>query len=1400
MPWRCMPFFACNRQIDSLDKRQCNLQTIPHDIERYSRSLEELLLDMNHIKELPKSLFRLHKLRRLGLSDNDIYRLPPDIASLHNLVELNLSRNDISDIPEDLKVCRQLLILDMSSNPIARLPDSITHVISLTHLALNDTSLTKLPQDIGQLSNLKSLEVRENHLRSLVPSIAQLVHLQRFDLGQNELDELPPEIGSLRSLQELYVDENSLESLPEAILRCKALEQLDVSSNRLMRLPEDIGELENLTDLTVSHNCLSALPNSIGKMKRLAILKLDDNNLTSLTPAIGSCIHLIELFLMQNLLTELPSTIGNLQKLQNLNCDKNHLRTIPSLIGSCFSLAVLSMRDNEIEELPLEIGKCEKLRVLDMCNNRLQYLPYTINVLFNLQALWLSENQSQAMLKLTTEQDPRTGMRVLTCYLLPQQSATVHDMNKMPNKSFVGGPKVHFGDMEREHEDESTGLLGNFERHDTPHPKPHTHGPKHKKQLVDGHIIHHEDDKKQPTNIALTKKVSEDRTNDPSHLASTSQGPRSALKHPPVLNVYTPERAAEITTTDTDKNSETKRIRIPRDPNNGLGLSIAGGIESTPFILNDAGIFISKLTPGGAAERAGLKVGDKMLEVNGNSMLDQRHDFAVQCIQKPVDSIELVVLREVSAVKVAPLARAGSLTNGVATPQENLNRSLNSSMASTSTSSSTGKEVISMSITRESSGSTGFGITTTNDGESSIMISSITPKGPADQNGKIQVGDHILSINGTNVRGATLDQALALLTGSHGNEIYLVVQRDTGARVSSPIRRSPASTTLPKTATSPTNGTTSFGSTRPLPYGDKSLDNIVEEVELVRDEKNSLGLSVVGGIDHCSHPFGTENPGVFISKIANNSPAARSSRLRVGDRILSVNGKNVEQSKHNEAVEALKKSGQVLKLRVRHDPQPLGLREVVFRRRSNAPIGLSICGGINSPPANPHDSTDEGIFIERVEKGSAADESARLKPGLRILEVNDDSLLGCTQMEAANLLRNTGSTIRLLICDGFNPELEETARRFSPDPAIYTQKIHPSREETRPLVSKSLSPSGVGLTSTIPSSPLFDDKPLATSSPIPSSQTSFTRNEESLLHNGHNGHSTTTTASSPIATSPISSKFSSTTFSAATSASRLPPPVAPKPKPLSEQNLNSTPTPGTPPENLTFSSKIRRFDTSTQGNTNSTSTTSLGSTVLPSKRPLLSEEDLRKIREDESRRILPQNQATTPEQQNSFEHLLNNSPVPAHSGPSVVRTKKAENRLLAASPSLIPSTLGGEPLNTIEQRALEQQKRQEWRQARLASLEAEAARAEEVMNRVQQINSRLGNISEERAVASSPVNQRPGERILKNETSVENHVDVDPVNGAKTYSVIERSVTQREYDLGKTILSSGDIDFMDGDK
>ena len=30
----------------------------------------------------------------------------------------------------------------------------------------------------------------------------------------------------------------------------------------------------------------------------------------------------------------------------------------------------------------------------------------------------------------------------------------------------------------------------------------------------------------------------------------------------------------------------------------------------------------------------------------------------------------------------------------------------------------------------------------------------------------------------------------------------------------------------------------------------------------------TLGLSIVGGTDHASHPFGNNEPGVFISKVS----------------------------------------------------------------------------------------------------------------------------------------------------------------------------------------------------------------------------------------------------------------------------------------------------------------------------------------------------------------------------------------------------------------------------------------------------------------------------------------------------------------------------------------------------
>ena len=52
-------------------------------------------------------------------------------------------------------------------------------------------------------------------------------------------------------------------------------------------------------------------------------------------------------------------------------------------------------------------------------------------------------------------------------------------------------------------------------------------------------------------------------------------------------------------------------IRFERG-DKGLGLSIAGGLGSTPYRPNDEGIFISRVTPGGPASIAGLSKDDKV--------------------------------------------------------------------------------------------------------------------------------------------------------------------------------------------------------------------------------------------------------------------------------------------------------------------------------------------------------------------------------------------------------------------------------------------------------------------------------------------------------------------------------------------------------------------------------------------------------------------------------------------------------------------------------------------------------------------------------------------------------------------------------------------------------------------
>jgi protein scribble len=162
----------------------------------------------------------------------------------------------------------------------------------------------------------------------------------------------------------------------------------------------------------------------------------------------------------------------------------------------------------------------------------------------------------------------------------------------------------------------------------------------------------------------------------------------------------------------------------------------------------------------------------------------------------------------------------------------------------------------------------------------------------------------------------------------------------------------------------------------------------IEEVVILK-ENGAMGLSIVGGGNVPCHPFGIDKPGIFISKIVPDGPAAVTGSLRVGDRLIKVNNIDITEKSHDETVDELKSRNDQVTLLVSHDPQPNGMQEIMLHRSfPEETLGIRINGGIENKSANPNDSTDEGIFVVNLIPGTIAHQNGHLKCGTRIMEVS----------------------------------------------------------------------------------------------------------------------------------------------------------------------------------------------------------------------------------------------------------------------------------------------------------------------------------------------------------------------------------------------------------------------------
>lgn len=253
----------------------------------------------------------------------------------------------------------------------------------------------------------------------------------------------------------------------------------------------------------------------------------------------------------------------------------------------------------------------------------------------------------------------------------------------------------------------------------------------------------------------------------------------------------------------------------------GLGLSIAGGRGSTPFKGDDEGIFISRVTENGPADLAGLRVGDKVLTVNGVSVVGVSHYDAVEVLKASGSVLILEISREVTRLVRdfdAKSSDTHSLDSNIASAKQHellprVPSPLNllpaaaspQNLPPASADDSMRKVLVHTTLIRDSRGlgfsiAGGKGSQPFKSGSDAIYVSRITEGGVAHKDGKLALGDRVVSINGVDLAGAKHDQAVGMLTGLE-RFVRLVVEREVAGESPSPSpgpQQSPRMFGLPK--------------------------------------------------------------------------------------------------------------------------------------------------------------------------------------------------------------------------------------------------------------------------------------------------------------------------------------------------------------------------------------------------------------------------------------------------------------------------------------------------------------------------------------------------------------------------------------------------------------------------
>ncbi|XP_034066825.1 membrane-associated guanylate kinase, WW and PDZ domain-containing protein 1-like isoform X15 [Gymnodraco acuticeps] len=390
----------------------------------------------------------------------------------------------------------------------------------------------------------------------------------------------------------------------------------------------------------------------------------------------------------------------------------------------------------------------------------------------------------------------------------------------------------------------------------------------------------------------------------------------------------------------------------------------------------------------------------------------------------------------------------------------------------------------------------GFRILGGNEPGEPIYIGHIVKYGAADEDGRLRSGDELICVDGTAVVGKSHQLVVQLMqqAAKQGHVNLTVRRKSQGFGVSkgegevppSPASSHHSSTQAPSltegkrtpqgsqnslnTVSSGSGSTSGIGSGGGGGSGSAVVPASLQpyDVEIQRGENEGFGFVIVSSV---SRP----DAGTTFGRIIEGSPADRCGKLKVGDRILSVNCCSITNKSHSDIVNLIKEAGHTVSLRIipgdessnaslltnaekiatittTHTPQqttesrnnskskgaplppPIQTQTAqdaefysVDLERDGKGFGFSLRGGREY-------SMD--LYVLRLAEDGAAVRNGKMRVGDEILEINGESTKNMKHSRAIELIKNGGRRARLVLKrgDGSVPEYDGSSDGHPPTP------------------------------------------------------------------------------------------------------------------------------------------------------------------------------------------------------------------------------------------------------------------------------------------------------------------------------------------------------------------------------